>query len=139
MALSVRDVMTSEPVCIDPHTTVTDAARRMSDYNIGDVLVTDASGLRGVITDRDIVVRAVAMGGSPDDITVGDIVSPDPVCVSTSDPVSHAVELMRDNALRRLPVVDDGEVVGIVTLGDLARSQDSRSALADISSAPANH
>lgn len=138
MANVISEVMTPDPVSISEDATLTDAARQMRDYDIGDVLVTDPSGLRGVLTDRDIVVRAIAMQRDPDDCTVGEILSANPVCLSPDDPVQKGVDLMRRHALRRLPVCENDQLVGIVSIGDLAIEQDSSSALADISAAPAN-
>lgn len=139
MAKPISEVMTRDPVTIDENTTVAQAARQMRDYDIGDVLVTDARGLCGVLTDRDIVIRCIADDRDPGGMKVSEIVSTNPVCLSPTDTTEHAVELMRRHALRRLPVCEGDRVVGIVSIGDLAIDQDSRSALADISAAPANH
>ncbi|HZM79295.1 MAG TPA: CBS domain-containing protein [Candidatus Limnocylindrales bacterium] len=139
MAKTIRDVMTPDPVCLRENATVAEAARQMSDSDIGDVLIKDSRGLRGMLTDRDIVVRAVAAGRDPNTTTVSEILSADPICASPDDDVSTAVDLMRRHALRRLPVCEGDQLMGIVSIGDLAIEQDSRSALADISAAPANH
>jgi CBS domain-containing protein len=138
VAKTIRDVMTPDPVCLSESTTVAEAARQMRDYDIGDILVEDGRGLRGMITDRDIVIRAIASGRDPNITTVSEILSADPICASPDDKVSTAVDLMRRHALRRLPVCEDGRLMGIVSIGDLAIEEDSRSALADISAAPAN-
>jgi CBS domain-containing protein len=135
----VQDVMTSEPICLDMSATVSEAAQRMRDNNIGDVLVTDQGRLRGVVTDRDVVIRAIANGMQPDLTSLGHILTAEPICANPNDPVSKAVTLMREHALRRLPVCDGDRIVGIVSLGDLARDRDPDSALADISAAPATH
>jgi CBS domain-containing protein len=139
MAKTIRDVMTPEPVCLTGNATVAEAARQMRDFDIGDVLVTDGRGLLGVLTDRDIVIRALATGRDPNTTTVSEVLSADPICASPDDDVSTAVDLMRRHALRRLPVCEGERLMGIVSIGDLAIEQDSRSALADISAAPANH
>jgi len=139
MAKTIRDVMTPDPVCLTENATVAEAARQMRDSDIGDVLVANGRGLRGVITDRDIVVRAIATGRDPSTTTLSEILSADPICLAPDDDVSNAVDLMRRHALRRLPVCEGERLVGIVSIGDLAIEQDSRSALADISAAPANH
>lgn len=139
MAKTIREIMTPDPVCLTDDATVADAARHMRDSDIGDVLIKDSSGLRGMITDRDIVIRAVATGRDPSTTTVSEILSADPICASPNDDVSVAVDLMRRHALRRLPVCEGDRLMGIVSIGDLAIEQDSRSALADISAAPANH
>lgn len=139
MAKTIRQVMTPDPVCLTENATLAEATRQMRDYDIGDVLVMDGRGLRGVLTDRDIVIRAIATGRDPNTTTVSEILSADPICASPDDNLSSAVDLMRRHALRRLPVCEGEKLVGIVSIGDLAIEQDSRSALADISVAPANH
>jgi CBS domain-containing protein len=139
MAKTISEVMTPDPVSLNEDATVAEAARQMRDYDIGDVLVTDSRGLRGVVTDRDIVIRSIATSRDPNMTTVAEIVSADPICLAPNDSVTKAVDLMRRHALRRLPVCDGDRLVGIVSIGDLAVEQDSRSALADISAAPANH
>jgi CBS domain-containing protein len=115
-----------------------DAARRMKDRNIGDVIVLDGAVVCGVVTDRDIVVRAVAEGLDPKSTTLGEICSRELVTVHPDDSVKDAVQLMRAHALRRLPVLDGFNPVGIVSIGDLAIERDAGSALADISSAAPN-
>ncbi|MFF2145117.1 CBS domain-containing protein [Kitasatospora sp. NPDC058190] len=115
-----------------------DAARWMRDTAIGDVLVSDDGQLCGLVTDRDLVVRVLAEGKDPDSTNVGDVCSCELVSVAPDDDVQHAVDLMRRHALRRLPVLDDGQAVGIVSLGDLAMDRDPGSALAAISDAAPN-
>jgi CBS domain-containing protein len=139
MAKTISEVMTPDPVNVNEDATLAEAARQMRDYDIGDVLVTNARGLRGVVTDRDIVVRAIATNRDPNMTTVREILSADPICLAPQDSVQKAVDLMRRHALRRLPVCEGDRLVGIVSIGDLAIEQDSRSALADISAAPSNH
>ncbi len=108
----------------------------MKEHNIGDVVVTEGDQIRGIVTDRDIVVRAVAENKNPLDVRLAEILSDDLVTLSPQDSVDDAVRLMADRALRRLPVVENGKPVGIVTLGDLAVERDPSSALAGISAAP---
>lgn len=138
MPQSLRDVMTKDPVVLPPTTTLGDAARRMRDDAIGDVLIEDAGELRGLVTDRDIVVRAVAEGRDVTTTTLADVCSPDLVTLTPSDAVEDAVRLMTEHAVRRVPVVEDGRPVGIVALGDLAVERDPDSALGDISAAKPN-
>lgn len=134
----VRDVMTADPVCLTPDTTIMDAARKMRGEDIGDVLVQE-DGKVCIMTDRDVVVRVIAEGRDPTNTSVGEVCSTDIATVSPDTPIATAVGLMRDKAVRRLPVVEDGQPVGIVSLGDLAERQDPKSALADISAAPPNN
>ncbi|MGW7282642.1 CBS domain-containing protein [Streptomyces sp. NPDC054844] len=138
MTQYVRDIMTGDPVTVQPQTSVTAVARIMRDQDLGAVLVTDGDELRGLVTDRDLVIRSVAEGGDPEQTTVAGACSDDVVTVRSDDELNHAAELMREHAVRRVPVVDDGRPVGIVSLGDLAMERDPESALGDISVARPN-
>lgn len=138
MAQTLKDVMTSNVVSLPAGSSVTEVARAMRDSGIGDVIVTQNNKIAGIVTDRDITVRAVAEGKNPDQVSLSDICSGNVTSLSSSDDVSKAVQLMRQKALRRLPIVDNGKAVGIVSIGDLAMEQDSGSALADISAAKPN-
>jgi CBS domain-containing protein len=136
---SVRDIMTSKPEALEATATVMHAAELMRERNIGDVVVLEDDRLYGILTDRDIVVRVLAERGDPAAITVGEICSRDLTTISPTASLGTAVRLIREKAIRRLPVVeDDGMVVGIVSLGDLAAARDRKSALGDISAAPSN-
>jgi CBS domain-containing protein len=139
MADTVRDLMTPDPVTVDASAPVAEAARVMRDRHVGDVMVLQGGRLRGIVTDRDIVVRVVAEERDARTSRAGDVVSTHLVTVTPDDPVERAVALMRENALRRLPVVDGDRPVGIVSLGDLAVEREPRSALGQISAAPANN
>jgi CBS domain-containing protein len=138
MAECVRDVMTRDPLQISADKTIAGAARLMRDEDIGDLIVSDGSRVLGVVTDRDIVVRAVAEGLDPTRETVDTVFSGGASTVSSDAPIEEAVRMMRENAVRRLPVVDGEQLVGVVSLGDLAMKRDETSALADISAAPPN-
>ena len=138
MPQSIREVMTADPVSLPATTTLTEAARRMKDESIGDVLVADGDELRGVVTDRDIVVRAVAEGRDTTSTTLGDVCSADLVTLAPSNAVEDAVRLMSERAVRRLPVVENGRAIGIAAIGDLAIERDPHTALADISAAAPN-
>ena len=138
MAQNIQEVMTPAPVALEATSTVAEAARAMRDSNIGDVIVTDNDVVCGIVTDRDITVRAIAEERNPAEVKLADICSRDLTTVAPTDSVDEAIRLMREKALRRLPVVDGGVAVGIVSLGDLAVERDPDSALADVSSAPPN-
>ncbi|MQA95748.1 MAG: CBS domain-containing protein [Streptosporangiales bacterium] len=138
MPAQVKDVMTGDPTTVSREASLTKAAALMRDGHMGDVLVAESGRLTGVLTDRDIVIRAVAEGRDPASVTVGEVCSTDVVALSPDDDSDHAVRLMRDRAVRRLPVVDNGRIVGIVSIGDMAVEKDERSALSDISAAPPN-
>jgi CBS domain-containing protein len=117
---------------------IVEAARVMRDRDMGDVLVAEGDRLHGIATDRDIVIRAVAEGWNPDSTPIAEVCTKEPTTLAPTDSVRDAVKLMRDKAIRRLPVVEDGRPVGIVTIGDLAIKADGESALADISAARPN-
>jgi CBS domain-containing protein len=123
---------------VEPQTSVTAVARIMRDQDLGAVLVTDGDELRGLVTDRDLVVRSLAEGGDPERTTVAGACSDDLVTVTPEDDLDHAIELMREHAVRRVPVIDHGHPVGIVSLGDAAMERDPGSALGDISVARPN-
>ncbi|KUN38516.1 CBS domain-containing protein [Streptomyces longwoodensis] len=138
MAQHVRDIMTGGPVTVEPQTSLTAVARLMRDENIGAVLVADHDELRGLVSDRDLVVRALAEGWDPERTTVAGACSDDLVTVTPDDDLDRAVGLMREHAVRRLPVVEGGHPVGMVALADLAMERDPESALGDISVARPN-
>lgn len=132
----VRDVMTTPVIGLAETASLVEAARHMRMSDIGDVLILDGDYVKGIVTDRDIVVRALAADRDPATTQVGEIASRQPVTVTPDQPAADAVQLMRDRALRRLPVCENGHVVGVVSLGNLATARDPESALADISAAP---
>ena len=135
----VLNVMTPHPCALSPEASVMDAATIMRECNIGDVIVLEGAWLFGILTDRDIVVRALAEGLEPETTQVGEICSRELTTVEPTTSLGHAVRLMREKAIRRLPVVDEaGHVMGVVTIGDVALERDRPSALADISAAPPN-
>jgi len=138
MAQRIREVMTSDPVTIGASATIQEAAQAMRQADIGDVIVMQDSKVCGILTDRDIVVRALADGKDPKSTRVQEICTRELATLSPSDSVDDAVEVMRQQAVRRVPVVEGKKPVGVVSLGDLAVERDRRSALADISAAPAN-
>ncbi|CAL9313324.1 Hypoxic response protein 1 [Streptomyces sp. SudanB25_2051] len=130
--------MTAGVAAVRPDASLVEAAQLMRAQDIGDVLVADGDLLLGVVTDRDITVRAVAEGADPLTVNAETVCTPDPVCVGPDDEVATAVRLMRRHAVRRLPVVADGRPLGVVSLGDLAVAEDPDSALAEISRAEPN-
>jgi CBS domain-containing protein len=139
MTQTVREVMTADPVQLDSSAPLVEAARRMRDADIGDVIVMDGGSMCGVVTDRDIVVRAIAEGKDPQSATLSEICSHDVVTVSADDSVERAIQLMRERAIRRLPVVEGGRPIGVVSIGDLAVERDEDSGLAEISAASPNN
>jgi CBS domain-containing protein len=102
------------------------------------VLVAEGDDLKGVVTDRDLVIRGLAAGGDPAQSKIGGIASSVTATVGPDDTLDKAAQIMRERSVRRLPVMEDGRPVGIVSIGDLAMEKDSESALADISAARGN-
>jgi CBS domain-containing protein len=138
MAQKVSEIMTPAPVALWSGQPVTEAARVMRQHGIGNVLIVDDGELKGLVTDRDIVVRVVADIRDPAITPVGEICSPDLVTVAPDDDADTAVRRMREHAVRRVPVVENGHPVGVLSIGDMALERDERSALADISAQPPN-
>ncbi len=134
MDAKVRDVMTPGPIGVDYYQSIGEAARTMRDWGIGAVLVVADQALYGLVTDRDLVVRAVAEAKGPDE-AVGPLSTGDVIGVDVDADTTEAVRLMRENAIRRLPVIEDGQVAGMVSLGDLAVHDDPASTLAMLAGA----
>ena len=127
--MQAKEIMSSDPQCCTPEDSLRDAARMMADNDCGCLpVVEDKAGKRviGVLTDRDIAIRGVARGKTPDS-KVNDVMSPAPACCSAEDDVEVVEKIMIDKQVRRVPVVDgDGRVVGMIAQADLAR--DNRAA-----------
>ena len=137
MGATVRDVMTPGPIGVDYWQSIGEAARTMRDWGVGAVLVLRNGSLYGVVTDHDLVIRAVAEARAPDE-PVGPLSSGNLVGVDANADADEAARLMRQHAVRRLPVIANGQVAGIVSLGDLALRDDPASVLAELSRAAAN-
>lgn len=136
-AAKVSEVMTPGPRILSKDASAEEAARLMREENVGAVVVCDDSNtICGVVTDRDIIIRVIAAGRSPADTRLEEICTRDPACLPPSAGIKEAIKLVRERAIRRVPIVDDGRVVGILSLGDLAAVQDPQSALGQISAAP---
>ncbi|SCF08334.1 CBS domain-containing protein [Micromonospora mirobrigensis] len=136
---TVGEFMTTRLVTMDGNDTLTAAAQEMRDSAIGDVVVCDGDNVVGIVTDRDITVRGVAEGRSPDTTRLNEITSKDVITVSQHDDAVAAADLMRTYAVRRLPVIEDGRLVGLVSMGDLAVEREPQSVLADISADEPNN
>jgi CBS domain-containing protein len=117
---SVRDVMTGNPRSIGVSASVAEAARLMRDGDIGSVPVTDGETPVGMITDRDVTTRVVAEAADPQTTPVGDVASRDVISVAPDDDLDEALRLMARHQVRRLTVVEDGRLVGIVAQADIA-------------------
>lgn len=140
MGQTIREIMTPDPVQLGADTTLKEAARVMRDRDIGNVLVIESdSKLCGIVTDRDIVVRALADGKDPANTPLREICSASLTQLAPSDDVDNAVQAMAKKGIRRIPVVEGQRAVGVVSLGDLAIARDRQSALASISAHSPNH
>lgn len=139
MSQTVQEIMTPDPVCLAPAASVSDAALAMKDNDIGAVIVAGNDHIQGIVTDRDLVVRAIANGLEPEDTSLADVCTTDAISLAPDDSIEHAIDIVRDLAIRRIPVAENGRPVGIFSIGDLAADRDSDSALAEISEAPPNH
>lgn len=127
--------MTPAVASVRPDSSLVEAAQLMRAQDIGDVLVAKDGQLVGILTDRDVVLRAVADGVDPLTISCQSVCTPDPVTVTPDDGVADAATLMRVHAVRRLPVTEAGRPLGFVSIGDLVQEEEPDSALADISRA----
>jgi CBS domain-containing protein len=120
MGKRVKDAMTSDVKTATPTQSLTDAAKLMKEEDVGSIPIVDGERLVGVVTDRDIVVRGIADGSDPHAIRLGDIASRDVVTVRPDDDLDEALRLMAQHQVRRLPVVEDGQLVGVVATADVA-------------------
>ncbi len=137
--MRVSEIMSDRVVSIDQNELVSAAARLLKQCNIGALPVCDRQNrLRGILTDRDIVTRCVAAGTDPGETRVAEIMSRGVITTSPSDEVEQAVRLMGGDQVRRLPVLQDGRLVGVLSLCDMARSSrcdmEAGAALSEISS-----
>jgi CBS domain-containing protein len=120
MGKTVKDAMTPSPCTIDADQTVEYAARMMKQEDVGLAPVVEGRRLVGTVTDRDIAVRLVAEGGDPKTVTVREIASNDPITVDPQEDLAEALRLMASHRVRRLPVVEDGRIVGVLAQADVA-------------------
>jgi CBS domain-containing protein len=141
---TAREIMTPDADWLDVGSTVADAARRMGNSDYGALPVCDGDGhLHGVITDRDIVVQVVANGDDPEAVHVSDIIGRgEVVTIGADDDAEEAIRTMKDHGVRRLPVIDGDQLIGMVSQADIARAlPDSRvgDLVGAISEAPPNN
>lgn len=137
--MKLQELMTRQVVQIAPEETVAVAARRFAQYNIGSLPVCSAEGtLKGLVTDRDLVTRCLAAGKLPEQTKVREVMTTGVISAAPDMDVGAAAHLMGRHQIRRLPVVEQGQLRGMVSLGDLANREesvyDATGALADISS-----
>ncbi|KZE95353.1 MULTISPECIES: CBS domain-containing protein [unclassified Agromyces] len=118
-----RDLMTPDPTCVKEDETLVDAARKMRDLDVGALPICgNDDRLKGMLTDRDIVVKCIADGGDPSSVTAGSLAEGKPVTVGADDDIREALEMMQQHQVRRLPVIDGHDLVGIISQADIARS-----------------
>ena len=140
MGTKVHEVMTDSPRCVTPETPVAEAARLMKSEDVGSLPILEGEKLTGIVTDRDIVIQAVAEGKNPSGMPVREVASRDLVTIGQDEDLSEALRLMASHQVRRIPVVDqDNRLVGVVAQADVAREakdKDSGQMLHDISQMP---
>ena len=132
-----RDIMTPAPTCVGENETLVDAARLMASLDVGALPICgEDKRLKGMLTDRDIVVKCLAEGGDPATTRAGELGEGKPVTVGADDDIAEALEAMKEHQIRRLPVIDGHDLVGIISQADIALSlsaQDAGETLAEIS------
>ena len=122
---TARDIMTGGVECIGENETLAEAARKMRDLDVGSLPICgEDNRLKGMLTDRDIVVKCIAQGGDPTSARAGDYAEGKPVTVGADDPVEQILRTMTQYKVRRLPVIDGHDLIGIVSQADLAKNVD---------------
>jgi CBS domain-containing protein len=125
MAKKARDVMSSDAQCIGENDTVLDAAKRLSELDVGSMPICgEDDRLKGMLTDRDIVIKVLAQGKDASSTTAGDLAEGKPVTIGADDSIDEALQTMKEHKIRRLPVIDGHDLVGIVSQADIAREID---------------
>src|SRR5437870_5597300 len=132
MAMLVRHAMTGSPLTATPDMTAADAAGLMKQFDVGAIPVVEAGKLIGLVTDRDMVLRVVASRQDPDEVKLADVVTRSPATVTPDTQLSEARDLMVEHRVRRLPVLKGEELVGILSLGDVALATASKRAVGDV-------
>ncbi|EGD48696.1 putative signal transduction protein with CBS domains [Ruminiclostridium papyrosolvens DSM 2782] len=118
--MKVKDIMTTNVTYVEPNASIVDTAKLMQQHNVGSIPVCDKGSVVGMVTDRDIVVRNIAIGKNPQQTPVSDIMTTGITSVSPDMEMSQVTKMMADSQIRRVPVVDQNNLVGIVALGDVA-------------------
>ena len=143
MAKTAREIMTGSAECIGENDSILDAAKMMAKSDIGAMPICgEDNRLKGMVTDRDIVVKVIAEGRDPSTVKAGELGQGKPVTIGADDSVGLAINTMADHGVRRLPVIDGHDLIGIVSIGDIAKNaedDDVGALLQLISSAPPNN
>jgi CBS domain-containing protein len=125
MSKTARDVMTGGAECIGENETLLDAARKLAEMDVGAMPICgEDNRLKGMLTDRDIVVKALAQGKDPGTTRAGELAQGQPVTIGADDSVEEALQTMKDHKVRRLPVIDGHDLIGVVSQADLAKNVD---------------
>ncbi|TMC42111.1 MAG: CBS domain-containing protein [Chloroflexi bacterium] len=124
--MKVRELMTREPTTVEPNATLGEVATLMKQDDCGSIPVVQSGRLVGIVTDRDIVIRGIAAGSDPKTQRVSAIMSADPVTIGPDNDVTEAEKVMADRQIRRLPVVENGKLVGIIVTAQIARAGDKK-------------
>ena len=118
-----RDIMTPDPQCVKEDETLVDAARMMRDLDVGALPICgNDNRLKGMLTDRDIVVKSIADGGDPSTVVAGSLAEGKPITIGADVDIRDALIVMSDHQVRRLPVIDEHDLVGIISQADIALS-----------------
>lgn len=120
MRLKVKDKMTKSVAYVDPNTNVVEVAQLMQKHNVGSIPVYDQTGVIGIVTDRDIVVRNVAHGKTPKDTKVQDVMTSQVTTVTPEMDMDEVSKIMAQQQIRRVPVVENNQIIGMLALGDMA-------------------
>jgi CBS domain-containing protein len=121
MSKTVREIMSGEPECVGEKETITEAAKKMKRLDVGSLPICgDDDRLKGMLTDRDIVVKVLADSRDPSRTAAAELAQGKPVTIGADDSAEEALRTMAEHKLRRLPVIDGHELIGIVSQGDLA-------------------
>ena len=132
-----RDIMTPAPKCVGENETLVDAARLMASLDVGALPICgEDDRLKGMLTDRDIVVKCLAEGGDPSTMTAGELAQGKPVTIGADDDIEEALDVMKRHQIRRLPVIDGHDLVGIISQADIALAmapEDTGETVAEIS------
>ena len=127
MAKQARDIMTPDAQCVGENDTVLDAAKRLAELGVGAMPICgEDNRLKGMLTDRDIVVKVLAQGKDPGSTTAGELGEGKPVTIGADDSVTEALRTMAEHQVRRLPVIDGHDLIGIVSQADVARNLDEK-------------
>jgi CBS domain-containing protein len=127
MAKTAKEIMTPDAKCIGENETVAEAAKQLAELDVGSMPICgEDDRLKGMLTDRDIVVKVLAQGKDPSSTTAGELAQGTPVTIGADDSVSDALAKMKEHKIRRLPVIDDHRLVGIISIADVATNVDEK-------------